>query len=72
MGNAFLPTIHVGKRWANDKAVCPPYPAVADVVTGYGILGKSLEFDAIGFEDLIFAVRLKLGRMSKQLYRLAV
>ena len=27
MGNAFLPTIHIGKWWANDKAVCPPYTA---------------------------------------------
>jgi hypothetical protein len=27
VGSAFLPTIIGSKRWANEKAVCPPYTA---------------------------------------------
>jgi len=28
VGNAFLPTVFIGKGWANDKAVCLPYKTI--------------------------------------------
>ena len=32
VGNAFLPTMYIGKWWANDKAVCPPYTTIKSKV----------------------------------------